>query len=244
MPRRKKSTVKKPKGSKSGISINIKNILKQVQNERPRGDFINLQKDPRHNLNTGSMTRLQNPAWTFASRPLSEFPSLTSLKPIEFAPPLSQLTSNSIPVTQNSVPIVTPEQDKQNDRLERFIPSVKAVSSNPIIPEYDTRYNDWNEPYVHAVPPPVERYMIPGIIRTIPLDLYDGKEDPIVDESQGIVAATMDQDARDQLERELFSQSVRRGRPRLEAGAVGKKKERLQYGPTIPKRYRQAPNTD
>ena len=66
MPRRKKSTAKKPKGSKSGISIHIKNIMKQVQNERPRNqDFINLTgKKPMDNLESGNMSRLQTPAVT------------------------------------------------------------------------------------------------------------------------------------------------------------------------------------
>jgi hypothetical protein len=69
MPRRNKKSTAKPKRS-SGISINIKNVMKQIQNEPPRNqDFIRLGKNPQHNLETGSMTRLQNPALTYASRP-------------------------------------------------------------------------------------------------------------------------------------------------------------------------------
>jgi hypothetical protein len=71
--------------------------------------------------------------------------------------------------------------------------------------------------------------------------VYDGKEDQVADESQQLVAAQMDQDTRDAIEAELFSQSVRRGRPKLGPGESGKKKERLQYGPSVPKRFRQQP---
>jgi hypothetical protein len=242
MPRRnKKSTAKKPKGSKSGISINIKNVMKQVQNEAPRNqDFIRLGRNPQHNLETGCRTRLQNPAITYASRPLSQFPSLASLAPIQFAPPLSQLKSNSIPVASNSVPIVTPEQDSVNDRIERSRPSVKEIQSTPIIPEYDTRYNDPNEPNILEITPPVERYLVPAGISSVPLSLYDGKEDPIMDESQRIVANQLPNGFMGARERvlEMANAAVSgRGRPKLNPGESGKKKERLQYGPTIPKRF-------
>lgn len=243
MPRRnKKSTAKKPKGSKSGISINIRNVMKQVQNEPQRQDFIRLGRNPQHNLETGSMTRLQNPALTYASRPLSQFPSLASLTPIEFAPPLSQLKSRSIPVASNSVPIVTPEQDNVNDRLEQSRPSVKEIPSTPIIPEYNTRYGEWNDPNILEITPPVERYLVPAGIRSVPLDLYDGKEDPIIDESQRIVANQLPNGFMGARERvlEMANAAVAgRGRPKLNPGESGKKKERLQYGPTIPKRFQQ-----
>jgi len=138
MPRRNnKSTAKKPKGSKSGISINIKNIMRQVQNERPPQDFINLTgKKPMDGTNTGYMTRLQTPAMTYASRPLSQFPSLASISNIDrgFAPPLSQLTSNSRPVLGGGAPIVSPERDNLNDVLETYRPPEVAIGPNPVVP--------------------------------------------------------------------------------------------------------------
>jgi hypothetical protein len=242
MPRRNKKST-----AKTGISINIKNVMKQqVQQLRTRRysrsppDVIRLGRNPQHNLETGSMTRLQNPALTYASRPLSQFPSLASLAPIEFAPPLSQLKSQSIPVTTNSAPIVTPEQDKQNDRIEQYRPSVKEIPSTPIIPEYNTKYGEWNDPQQFNATPPVERYLVPAGISSRLLDVVDGKEDPVIDESQRIVAGQLPYvGARDRVRAMMEVASGIRGRPRLEAGAVGKKKERLQYGPPIPHKYQQ-----
>ena len=245
MPRRKKSTAK-PKGNKSGISINIKNIMRQVQNERPaKQDFINLSgKRPMDNLESGSMSRLQTPAMTYASRPLSQFPSLASLSNVtrEFAPPLSQLTSNSTQPLGSS-PIVTPAQDKQNDALERFRPSVKEVksnptpsaTSNPFQAQYGTRQYD--------IPAPIEQYIVPAGIPNALLDAYDGKEDPDMNAAQAMVANQVPAGylgARERVASMAASLGRGRGRPPLEAGETGKKKERLQYGPPIPKQFRQS----
>jgi hypothetical protein len=195
MPRRnKKSTAKKPKGSKSGISINIKNIMKQVQNERPsRQDFINLSgKKPMDNLEMGNMSRLQVPAMSYASRPLSQFPSLASISNIDrgFAPPLSQLTSKSTPPLGGGAPIFTPAQDKQNDVLEGFRPSVKAVPSNPVVP---TKYSPAYVPTsvfegVSATGAAMDPRVASGLLRP-----YLG-EPPVMDESQYLVARQMDPD--------------------------------------------------
>jgi hypothetical protein len=192
--RNKKSTAKKPKGSKSGISINIKNIMKQVQNERPRQDFINLSgKKPMDNLEMGNMSRLQLPAATYASRPLSQFPSLASLSNVtrEFAPPLSQLTSKSTPPLGGGAPIFTPAQDKQNDVLEGFRPSVKAVASNPVVP---TKYGPEYVPTsvfegVSATGTAMDPRVASGSLAS-----YIG-EPRVMDESQYLVAHQMDPDA-------------------------------------------------
>lgn len=205
MPRRnKKSTAKKPKGSKSGISINIKNIMKQVQNERPaKQDFINLtRKKPMDNLEMGNMSRLQVPAMSYASRPLSQFPSLASLSNVtrEFAPPLSQLTAKSTPPLGGGATLFTPEQDRQNDGLERYRPSVKAVcpnltipfsvpfSSNPVVPaKYGPAYVPTSVFEGVSATGAVMNPRVAGILLS---DINEGelKEDPVIDASQAIVA--------------------------------------------------------
>ena len=183
MPRRnKKSTAKKPKGSKSGISINIKNIMKQVQNERPPQDFINLTgKKPMDGTNTGYMTRLQVPAMTYASRPLSQFPSLASISNIDrgFAPPLSQLTSHPPVYRQDLLPVETNPADIGLSSIP-----AKAVPSNPVVPTPAARgYN----PRAAELTTPVERYLVPAGLPSRLLDAYDGKEDPLQDESQFLI---------------------------------------------------------
>jgi hypothetical protein len=69
----------------------------------------------------------------------------------------------------------------------------------------------------------------------------DGKEDLVIDESQALVAGQVPSyvGARDRVRAMMEEASGLRGRPRLEAGAVGKKKDRLQYGPAIPHKYQQ-----
>jgi len=134
-PRKRKSTARRNKNA--GISINIKNILKQVQNEKKPDNLIYLssKKNPfANNLNNGNMSRLQVPAMSYASRPLSQFPSLASTSNIvrEFAPPVPQMTSKSIPPL-GAPPLVTPAQDRQNDVLEEKRPSVKIIPSQPIV---------------------------------------------------------------------------------------------------------------
>lgn len=225
MPRRKKSTAKKPKGSKSGISINIKNIMRQVQNERPPQDFINLTgKKPMDNLESGSMSRLQTPAMTYASRPLSQFPSLASLSNVtrEFAPPLSQLTSNSTPPLGGGVPMVTPKDDRQNDVLEGFRPSIKVIKSNPTPSATGNPFQAQYAPRVHERPPPVENYLVPTGLPSALLDAYDGKEDPIMDAAQAAVANQLPAGYIGARERvaAMAAGSPQRGRPRKEAGAA------------------------
>ena len=226
MPRRKKSTAKKPKGSKSGISINIKNIMKQVQNERPRNqDFINLSgKKPMDNLESGSMSRLQVPAMTYASRPLSQFPSLSSLSNVtrEFAPPLSQLTSNSTPPL-GAPPMVTPAQDRQNDVLEGFQPSIKVIKSNPTPSATSSPFQAQYAPRVHENPAPIERYLVPAGLPGALLDAYDGKEDPVMDAAQAMVANQLPAGyigARERVAAMAAAGSPKRGRPIKEAGAA------------------------
>ena len=188
MPSRKKSTAKpKPKGYKSGISINIKNIMKQVQNARPprNQDFIKLTgKKPMDNLESGNMSRLQLPAMTYASRPLYQFPSLASLSNVvqEFAPPLSQISGPPPqPIRRVEEPLPAQAQ------LSR--PSTTAVKPNPIIPEYNPSRGLIYEPNINEVAIPVDQYLVPAGSRSELMSFYnEGKEDQLQDESQRLVS--------------------------------------------------------
>lgn len=135
MPSRKKKSTARPKKDKAGISINIKNVMKQVQNERPRQrtDFINpSRKNPNHNLNNGSMTRMFAPAVTYASTPLSAFPSLASIDALR-GKPQEQLTSNSKqPLGLGPSVVQKPEEDEKNDPLEKVVVGKRATASNPL----------------------------------------------------------------------------------------------------------------
>jgi len=135
--RKKKSTVKTKKG-KSGISISIKNVMKQVMNERPqrqrqRTDFIMPQgKDPRHNLNTGSMTRMFAPAITYASAPLSAFPSLASLASISSGGKQTQLNAHS-DQPLGAPPLVAPRDIKNDDLMVPVQRTARAAKSEPVV---------------------------------------------------------------------------------------------------------------
>lgn len=139
MPARKKKSTAKPKKGKSGISISIKNVMKQVMNERPRQrpkqrtDFIMPQgKDPRHNLNTGSMTRLFAPAITYASAPLGSFPSLASLQSISGGRAQPQLEARS-DQPLGAPPLVTPRDIKNDDLMVPVQKTVRVAKSEPVV---------------------------------------------------------------------------------------------------------------
>jgi hypothetical protein len=126
--------------------------------------------------------------------------------------------------------------------VEQYRPSVKEIPSTPIIPEYNTRYGEWNDPRQFNATPAVERYLVPAGIPSRLVDVADGKEDPVIDESQALVSGQLPTGFTGARERvlEMARAAVSgRGRPRLAPGESGKKKERLQYGPTIPKRFQQ-----
>lgn len=204
MPRRKKSTAK-PKGYKSGISINIKNIMKQVQNARPprNQDFIKLTgKKPMDNLDSGNMTRLQVPAMTYASRPLSQFPSLASLSNIvqEFAPPLSQISGPAPqPIRRVEEPLPAQAQ------LSR--PSRVAVKPNPIIPEYNPSRGLIRDPNINEMAIPPEQYLLPALSRSELMNFYnEGKEDQVRNDSQYLVSNQVPLDFIERRRREAAEQ--------------------------------------
>jgi hypothetical protein len=135
MPARKKSTAKKPKKDKAGISINIKNVMKQIQNERPRPrqrtDFIQPSRtNPNHNLNNGSMTRMFAPAVTYASAPLSSFPSLASLQPIQGGRAQPQLAARS-DQPLGLPPVVAPKDIRNDDLMVPVLTATRATPSRP-----------------------------------------------------------------------------------------------------------------
>lgn len=188
MPSRKKvKSAKKPK--RDVISINIKNVVKQVQNERQRTDFLFPQRDPKRNLNMGSMTRLINPAITYASTPLSAFPTLQSLIS---ANPQSQLKSRSdIPVT--APPIISPNDIRNDDAMVPVMRETRITQSVPLLSGYST-FVSTRDPVITALPAPIERYIVPTDLPSRLADSYDGKEDPVQVESNRAVAAAMDPD--------------------------------------------------
>lgn len=136
MPPRKKSTAK-PKRSKAGISIKIQNVMKQVMNERPRPrprqrtDFIQPSRtNPNHNLNNGSMTRMFAPAVTYASAPLSSFPSLASLQPIQGGRAQPQLAARS-DQPLGLPPVVAPKDIRNDDLMVPVLTATRATPSRP-----------------------------------------------------------------------------------------------------------------
>lgn len=124
MPRVKKSKARKvrPRLDKS-ININIKNVMKQLQNEPPR-DYIRFVKDPKRDLNFGSTTRAFNPSVTYASTPLSAFPSLAS---VQNAPSAPQLSSRPAVYRPDILGVETNQYDIEPSGLSK-----RAIPSSPI----------------------------------------------------------------------------------------------------------------
>lgn len=122
---------KKPKIDKS-IMINIKNVMKQIQNEPPR-DYIRFVKNPKRELNFGSQTRAFNPPATYASNPLSAFPSLES---VLNAPPIAdQLKSHPAIYRPDVLQVETNPNDIQQSKVSKrevpssAIPTARGIST-------------------------------------------------------------------------------------------------------------------
>lgn len=180
MPRAKKSKARKvrPRLDKS-ININIKNVMKQLQNEPPR-DFIRFVKDPKRELNFGSTTRAYNPPATYASNPLSAFPSLAS---VQNAPPIAdQLKSQPAVYRPDVIQTETNPFDIVPSRLAaREIPSsaIPAPTSGGISAGASSRA-DFASPINMGVRPSVSL-----------LEAF-----PEQDDSELLVSQMMDQDVR------------------------------------------------
>lgn len=194
MPRRNKKKSTKSKKKDSGISINIKNVVKQIQNERPKQktDFISFRPNPNHNLNNGSMTRMFAPPVTYASTPLSAFPSLASLNPITTGTnKISQLTSDS-EIGQRREPVIVEPRDMTTDIRPESVTSlaIRPDLSIPTIANYKpTKYGSGEET------PSFDMVTATGDSIT-PRQYARSLEAELANESQRLVSAQMDTDVR------------------------------------------------
>jgi hypothetical protein len=237
MPRRNKKKSTKSKKRDSGISINIKNIVKQIQNERPKQktDFISFRPNPNRNLNNGSMTRMFAPPVTYASTPLSSFPSLASLNPITTGmKQYSQLTSDSDIGQQREQPIVEPGDIVTSIRPENV--TSLAVTPDLSIPtvsnlkpsKYGT--NEESAPLFQMVTATGDSMTPREFVRSLEAELAN--------ESQRLVAGQMDMDARN-FRKEYYpipdaevpeEKAVEAVAPRVEMGEFGQSPNR-ERGP-------------
>jgi len=240
MPRRnKKKSTAKPKRN-AGISINIKNVMKQVQNERQPTDFIRPGKDPKRNFNNGSMTTMFAPPVTYASTPLSAFPSLASVNAIK-APPdraPAQLASNS-EKPMNDQPVINVNAITDDNLLTPKPPIKRAVLPTPPVGPYNPRYR-----FTPLIKERFTGVKIPGAdLRAPQLSLAEAIAQPAIpqqndsDELVGIAAAPDDQ---------VFSPpravGPERMRPGDEPGRVKRQYTKRQIGPRKPRASKLAKN--
>jgi len=244
MPRRKKSTKSKKKDS--GISINIKNIMRQVQNERPRTDYIMPRKnEPKHNLNNGSMRTMFAPPVTYMTTPLNAFPSLQSIQDIR-APPNrapDRLGSNSNqPIYQPGGTNPGPEQDKFNNQYDQSrISKLGAPAGKAKYPVTPGPVGDVSSPIVHAIASSPQVFLTPTpSSKTLgDFEEYNTDEQDLLDASEEALADTIpashSADALGLFPRRDFTvapgiyplpavSGPPRGRPRKEPGTTEKQK--------------------
>jgi len=177
---KRKAKKSKAKKSKSNINIEIKNVVKQVQNEKY--DYVQYQKNPKRNLEFGSYSRFQNPSVSYASTPLANFPSLSS---IVSAPAQSQLSSRPPQYRQDVLQVETNPLDIEQSRSSNVL-----IKPQPIIaPLAFSSYN----PRVHELLKPIN--LSPELRSTSVSDLEEKMDKQ--DESESIVSGAMDQDTRD-----------------------------------------------
>jgi len=178
-----KRKAKKSKAKKSNINIEIKNVVKQVHTQGlEKYDYVQYQKNPKRNLEFGSYSRFQNPAVSYASTPLANFPSLSS---IISAPAQSQLSSRPPQYRQDVLQVETNPLDIEQSRSSSVL-----IKPQPIIaPLGFSSYN----PRVHELLRPIN--LAPELRSTSVSDLEEKMDKQ--DESELIVSGTMDQDTRD-----------------------------------------------
>lgn len=185
MRRAKKSKARKTRSKvDKSIKINIKNVMKQLQNEPPR-DFIRFVKDPKRDLNFGSTTRAFNPPATYASNPLSAFPSLAS---VQNAPPISdQLKSQPAVYRPDGLQAETNPLDIAPSRLatrevaSSAFPTARGFSAGA------SSQADFASP-INMQPRPI------GNLVSAFSDAF--RAIPQLDDSELLVAEMMDQDVR------------------------------------------------
>lgn len=169
MPRRKKSTVHK----KTGISINIKNILSQ----RQAPDIVRYRKNPNRNLNLGNRFRAINPSLMFASPP--SYSMVSSINPLVAAEVPRSVGNSQIRDRPDLIGVEANPRD-----IEQAHPAIREVPAKPIVPTRNAPYND---PIVHALPPNIEP--VPLSIPSLRLSEFPVRpEAPVQNEAQRMMA--------------------------------------------------------
>ena len=179
---KRKAKKSKAKKSKSSINIEIKNIVKQVQNEQKKDyDYVQYRKDPKRNFELGSYSRLQNPSISYASTPLSNFPSLSSLVS---APVPSQLKSHHAEYRPDVLKVETNPLD-----IEQSKASSVLIKPRPLVHPLVAAFESY-KPRVHDLLRPIT---ITPELRSSSVSELEGK----MDASELLVSGAMDQDVRD-----------------------------------------------
>lgn len=132
-----------------GISINIKNIMRQIQNE-PQRDYIRpIKRVPLDSFNTGQMSRLYGPAVTYASNPLQPFYGVSA---ISNPPATQQLTS--LPAVYKSEPIMV--ETNPYDMAPKPQPA-PIEKPRPVVPQQykQSKIEDWG--YIGPKQVPIAR---------------------------------------------------------------------------------------
>lgn len=181
---KRKTKKSKAKKSKSSINIEIKNIVKQVQNEQKKDyDYVQYRKDPKRNFELGSYSRLQNPSISYASTPLSNFPSLSSLVS---APPPSQLKSHHAEYRPDVLKVETNPLDIEPSKASSVL-----IKPRPLVHPLVSAFESY-KPRVHELLRPIS--MTPESRSTSVSELEEKEK---MDESELLVSQAMDQDMRD-----------------------------------------------
>jgi len=181
---KRKAKKSKAKKSKSSINIEIKNIVKQVQNEQKKDyDYVQYRKDPKRNFELGSYSRLQNPSISYASTPLSNFPSLSSLVS---APVPSQLKSHHAEYRPDVLKVETNLLDIEPSKASSVL-----IKPQPVVSQSASAFASY-KPTVHELLRPIS--MTPEL-RSSSVSELEEKEK--MDESELLVSEAMDQHARD-----------------------------------------------
>ena len=129
MPKKSKSAKGKKRRASTGISINIKNVLKQNIGDRTRQtpDFIRpLGQRPIESQAYDNRYRLLNPSVTYMSTPLANMPSL---RDIVNAPALPQVSGQPRRLRDDIQPVEVNPLD-----IERSRPARVAVNRDPLLP--------------------------------------------------------------------------------------------------------------
>jgi len=189
MPRKRKST--KRATQSQVVKVNVKNIIQQIKERQ--GDMIQVKrKRPMDNFNTGGQSRLVAPQMSYGN-PMPIFLPVQE-RTIYVAPEEKAIGNSVIPSRPNLMAQETNPADIVPSRPsvvairpsnplpmtpagQRYVESL--VPATPDMAMIRARFADINRPQATPATPP--RPMVPSLL----------------DESENIVARTMDQDSRD-----------------------------------------------